>query len=173
MPERITYEWINREIGEAMEKPASRTVLYDLAALFMMRDRLKEGAEKHTARAEKKMLTPEVWKGPTLFDAETAEEWVHQMKDDREMPIEPWTVEEVKPLAMRFGYPTNGEKFDEFYTAIHMVKSDYSAVAEDFDVNIPAFYAALADAWLKDPDAALHGREKLEAYHKYIVMGKK
>lgn len=107
------------------------------------------------------------------MDKQSMEKWVKHMRDDKDMPIKPWTVEEVKPLAMRFGYPTSGEKFDEFYTAIHMMKSDYCAVAEDFDVNTPAFYAALADAWLKDPDAAIQGREKLEAYHKYIVMGKK
>lgn len=107
------------------------------------------------------------------MDKQAMEKWVKHMRDDKDMPIKPWTAEEVKPLAMRFGYPTSGEKFDEFYTAIHMVKSDFCAVAEDFDVNTPAFFAALADAWLKDPDAALRGREKLEAYHKYIVMGKK
>lgn len=107
------------------------------------------------------------------MDKQAMEKWVKHMRDDKDMPIKPWTAEEVKPLAMRFGYPTSGEKFDEFYTAINMMKSDYCAVGEDFDVNTPAFYAALADAWLKDPDAAMQGREKLEAYHKYIVMGKK
>lgn len=107
------------------------------------------------------------------MDKQSMEKWVKHMRDDKDMPIKPWTAEEVKPLAMRFGYPTSGEKFDEFYTAVNMMKSDYCAVGEDFDVNTPAFYAALADAWLKDPDAALRGREKLEAYHKYIVMGKK
>ena len=107
------------------------------------------------------------------LDKHSMEKWVRHMRDDKDMPIKPWTSEEVKPLAMRFGYPTSGEKFDEFYTAIHMMKSDFCAVAEDFDVNTPAFFAAMADAWLKDPDAALEGREKLEAYYKYIVKGKK
>lgn len=107
------------------------------------------------------------------MDKQSMEKWVKHMRYDKDALIEPWPVAEVKPLAMRFGYPTSGEKFDEFYTAIHMMKSDFCAVAEDFDVNTPAFFAALADAWLKDPDAAMQGREKLEAYHKYIVMGKK
>lgn len=44
--------------------------------------------------------------------------------------------------------------------------------AEEFEVDTPAYYAALADAWLKDPDAKLKGRDKLEAYYKCIVMGK-
>ncbi len=107
------------------------------------------------------------------MDKKEMEKWVHKMKDDKEKPIEPWSTEEIKPLAMRFGYPTSGEEFDNFYTAIHMMKSDYCSVAEEFDVNVPAFFAALADAWLKDPDAALQAREKLEAYYKYIVKGKK
>lgn len=106
------------------------------------------------------------------MDRQSMEKWVEHMRDDKDKPVKPWSVEEVKPIAARFGYPTFGEKFDVFFTAIHMMKSDYCAVAEEFDVNVPAFYAALADAWLKDPDAALQNREKLEAYHKYIVMGR-
>lgn len=107
------------------------------------------------------------------MDKQSMEKRVKHMRDDKDAPIEPWSTEEIKPLATRFGYPTSGEKFDNFYTAIHMMKSDFCAVAEEFDVDVPAFFAALADAWLKDPDAALHNREKLEAYYKYIVKEKK
>ena len=107
------------------------------------------------------------------MDKHAIDKWVRHMRDDKDMPLKPWTPEEIKPLAMRFGYPANGEEFDAFYAAIHMVKSDYCAVAEEFDVNTPAFYAALADAWLKDPDAAMQGREKLEAYYNCIVKGNK
>lgn len=107
------------------------------------------------------------------LDKQKIEKWVHSMTDDKDKPIQPWSAEEIKPLAMRFGYPGSGEEFENFYAVIHMMKSDYCAVAEEFDVNTPAFYAAMADAWLKDPDAEVHGREKLEAYHKYIVKGKK
>lgn len=99
-------------------------------------------------------------------------EWVQEMKDPKGKRIDPWSADEIKPLARRFGYPTTGEAFSDFYTAIHMMKSDYCAVAEEFDVDTPAYYAALADAWLKDPDAKLKGRDKLEAYYKCIVMGK-
>lgn len=108
----------------------------------------------------------------SAFDKNTMEKWVHHMEDDKGKPIQKWSAEEIKPIASRFGYPTFGEKFDDFYTAMHMMKSDYCSVAEDFDVNTPAFYAALADAWLKDPDAEVKGREKLEAYYKHIVKGK-
>lgn len=107
------------------------------------------------------------------MDKHTMEKWVNHMRDDKDEPIKPWSPEEIKPIASRFGYPTSGEKFEDFYVAIHMAKSDYCAVAEEFDVNTPAFYAALADAWLKDPDAALRGREKLETYYNCIVKGKK
>lgn len=120
-----------------------------------------------------------LWMKPTEEDEEhklTKEKmhkWVKEMRDDKDKPLEPWAEDEVKPLARRFGYPINGEEFENFYTAIHMMKSDYCSVAEEFDVDTPAFYAALADAWLSDPDAAVQDREKLEAYYKYIVKGKK
>ncbi len=106
------------------------------------------------------------------FGKEQMMTWVKHMRDDEDQPIKPWTPDEIKPLARRFGYPTSGDEFDDFYTAIHMMKSDYCSVAEEFDVDTPAYYAALADAWLKDPDAKLKGRKKLEAYHKHIVKGK-
>ena len=108
----------------------------------------------------------------SMLDKKGMEKWVRHMRDDKDKPIEPWSPEEIKPLAVRFGYPSHGEEFDVFYTAMHMMKSDFCAVAEDFDVNTPVYYAALADAWLKDPDAGKQGREKLEAYYKHIVKGK-
>lgn len=107
------------------------------------------------------------------LDKETMYKWVKRMKDSKDEPIKPWTEDEIKPLARRFGYPISGEEFENFYTAIHAMKSDYCDVAEEFDVDTPAFYAALADAFLSDPDAKLKDRKKLEAYYKYIVMGKK
>lgn len=118
--------------------------------------------------------TGSVWMDEDDEDVDTGKlmEWVQDMKDPKGKRIEPWSADEIKPLARRYGYPTTGEEFSDFYTAIHMMKSDYCEVAKDFDVDTPAYYAALADAWLKDPDAKLKGRKKLEAYYKCIVMGK-
>ena len=64
------------------------------------------------------------------LDKKALEKWVHKMEDDKGKPIEPWSPEEIKPLAMRFGYPSSGEEIENFYAAIHMMKSDYCSVAE-------------------------------------------
>lgn len=158
--------------------------LYDGGGMgFGTRDREYE-MRSHYGRDEVQPQSAQVggtlWMKPNsnksdgvMLDKKSMEKWVHHMEDDKGKPIKTWNAEEIKPLAIRYGYPASGEEFDNFYTAIHMMKSDYCAVAEDFDVNTPAFYAGLADAWLKDPDADLKGREKLEAHYKYIVKGKK
>lgn len=128
----------------------------------------------HEPQGKKIHATGSVWMDDEedAVDTGMLMEWVQDMKDPKGKHIEPWSADEIKPLARRFGYPTTGEEFSDFYTTIHMMKSDYCAVAEEFDVDTPAYYAALADAWLKDPDAKLKGRKKLEAYYRCIVMGR-
>jgi hypothetical protein len=134
----------------------------------------RRGAIHDQPQGKKIHATGSVWMDDEddAVDTGMLMEWVQDMKDPKGKHIEPWSADEIKPLARRFGYPTTGEEFSDFYTAVHMMKSDYCAVAEEFDVDTPAYYAALADAWLKDPDAKLKGRKKLEAYYRCIVMGK-
>jgi hypothetical protein len=156
-----------------------RMGLYDGGGIgYHTEARRKEAYERgdamHDQPQPKKIhATGSVWMDEDdVVDTGKLMEWVQDMRDDNNERIDPWSADEVKPLARRFGYPTTGEQFSDFYTAIHMMKSDYCSVAEEFDVDTPAFYAAMADAWLKDPDAKMKGRKKLEAYYKCIVKGK-
>lgn len=164
--------------GRYMEEEDMRySGLYDAAEIGFGNERRYNSLE--AGKRQSAQIGGSLWMKPTeedeesKLDKEKMHKWVKNMKDDKEKPIEPWSSDEIKPLARRFGYPISGEEFENFYTAIHMMKSDYCSVAEEFDVDTPAFYAALADAWLSDPDAAVQDRKKLEAYYKYIVKGKK
>lgn len=53
----------------------------------------------------------------------------------------------------------------DFCVTMNMMKSDYGVVAKKFGVDMPAFYAELAKAFLHDRDAR---PGKLCRYHKYI-----
>lgn len=53
----------------------------------------------------------------------------------------------------------------DFCVTMNMMKSDYGVVAKKFGVDMPAFYAEMAKAFLHDRDAA---PGKLCRYHKYI-----
>lgn len=178
MPEmRRRRDKRGRYMGDDGEE--TRMGLYDGGGIgYQTESRRNETYERRDAmhdqpQGKKIHATGSVWMDDEEDDVDTGMlmEWVQDMKDPKGKHIEPWSADEIKPLARRFGYSTTGEEFSDFYTAVHMMKSDNCEVAEEFDVNTPAFFAALADAWLKDRDTKLRGRKKLEAYYKYIVMG--
>lgn len=102
------------------------------------------------------------------FDRRTAEEWVHSMRNSD--PAHPtggrWTMDELKPLAQKYGIPTDGEAYYEFYAMTNAMYSDYAEVAKKFGISSPEFYACMAKAWLKDKDA-MDGKTAL--YYRYIV----
>lgn len=102
------------------------------------------------------------------FGREQAEAWVHRMHgDDPQHPDGPkWTPEQVKPFAQRYGFPTDGEKFWQFFAVMNAMYADNYETAKEFGVVRPEFFASLAKAWLKDKDAV---EDKISAYVKHVV----
>lgn len=99
---------------------------------------------------------------------EMAEEWVNSLEnDDEDRPKGGvFTMDKAKELAKKVGIKTEGQKFIDFYAIINALYSDYSKVAEKFDVETPEFFACLAKAWLDDEDAV---KNKAAMYYRYIV----
>lgn len=163
--------------GRYMEEEDMRySGLYDGAEIGFGNERRYNSLE--AGKRQSAQIGGSLWMEPEMEDEKgfgkaEMHKWVEHMKDDKDKPLKPWPEEDIKPLARRYGYPINGEEFETFYAAIHMMKSDYCGVAEEFDVDTPAFYAALADAWLNDPDSELKDKKKLEAYYKHVIKGKK
>ena len=77
-----------------------------------------------------------------------------------------WTMDELKPLAQKYGIPTDGEAYYEFYAMTNAMYSDYAEVAKKFGISSPEFYACMAKAWRKDKDAT---DDKTALYYRYIV----
>lgn len=102
------------------------------------------------------------------FDRETAEHWVRSMRnEDKAHPTGgKWNPDMLKPLAQKYGIPTEGRRFWEFYAMTNAMYSDYAEVAQRFGVTSPEFYASMAKAWMEDKDAA---PDKTALYYEYIV----
>lgn len=100
---------------------------------------------------------------------EMAEEWVEGMESSD--PAKPhggkWTMDQVKPVAQKYGIPTEGEKFAEFWAVMNALYSDYYAVAKKYNLLTPDFFADLSMAFINDKDAV---ENKAAVYYECIVQ---
>ena len=99
---------------------------------------------------------------------EKAVKWVEGMESDD--PAIPhggkWTMEQMKPVAIKYGVPTEGERFWEFWAIMNALYSDYYNVAKKHNVLSPDFFADMAMAFINDKDAV---KNKAAAYYDCIV----
>lgn len=98
---------------------------------------------------------------------DVAQEWVEGMQNtDPEHPTgAKWSMESIKPMAMKHGF-TTPEKQLEFWAVMNMMYSDYCETAKKHGVSTMDFYADMAKAWMKDKDAV---ENKTAAYIEYIT----
>lgn len=106
--------------------------------------------------------------GEPHFDRSTAEKWVkHMQNEDKSHPIGgKWSADMLRPMAQKYGIPTDGKRFWEFYAMTNAMYSDYGEVARRFGITSPEFYVCLAKAWMDDKDAE---PDKTALYYEYIV----
>ena len=104
------------------------------------------------------------------LDRMTAERWVRGMRnEDSARPSGgKWTMEELKPMAQKFGIDTDpeSEEFLEFWVMTNAMYSDYCGVAKKFNITSPEFYGMMAKAWRDDKDAMPN---KTALYYEHIV----
>lgn len=102
------------------------------------------------------------------LDRETAEKWVRNMHgEDAARPTGGrWSMEELKPMAQKFGIKPDSDEFVEFYAMTNAMYSDYCEVAKKFNITSPEFYGMMAKAWMDDKDAM---PDKTALYYEYIV----
>lgn len=144
----IDHKTVCKEIEEARGWDMTRENVVGLAALLYIKKHLPEDEAEHDEHDEPQELT----------DAE-ADEWVHSMENADGTQGAYFSVGETD--AFRGELPRA-----DSWAAMNMMKSDYGVVARMFSVDVPAFYAELAKAFLNDRDA---GPGKLWRYHKYVV----
>lgn len=99
---------------------------------------------------------------------EMAEEWVENLEgSDPNTPRgAKWTMDQVKPLATKYGIPTEGEKFYEFWAVMNAMYSDYFTIAKKYNLVNADFFADLSMAFINDKDAV---KGKTAMYYECIV----
>lgn len=99
---------------------------------------------------------------------EKAESWVEGLKSAD--PAKPrggkWTMDQIKPIAQKYGVPTEGGKFAEFWAVMNALYCDYYAVAKKHNALNPDFFADMAMAFINDEDAV---KNKAAVYYECIV----
>ena len=106
--------------------------------------------------------------GEMKMDRETAEKWMRTMRnEDSARPTGArWSMDELKPMAQKFGIKPDSEEFYEFAVMTNAMYSDYCGVAKKFNITSPEYYGLMALAWMRDKDAMPN---KTAMYYQYIV----
>lgn len=106
--------------------------------------------------------------GEMKMDRETAEKWMRTMRnEDSARPTGArWSMDELKPMAQKFGIKPDTEEFYEFAVMTNAMYSDYCGVAKKFNITSPEYYGLMALAWMRDKDAMPN---KTAMYYQYIV----
>ena len=145
----------------------------------MRRRRRKDGTFMHHDDGEDRGMQPIRFGGMVSMERgrgighekmtrELAEEWVGSMEgSDPAKPHGPkWSADQVKPIATKYGIPTEGERFWEFYAVMNAMYSDYYPVAKKYNTMTPEFFADMAMAFISDKDAVPN---KTMMYYECIV----
>lgn len=92
------------------------------------------------------------------FSEEDAREWVSHMN-----PPARWTMDQTTAVMHQRGY---NHSPCEFYAVMNMLVSDYGTTMAKYGADKPEVWADLADAFIKDADAA---GDKVGRYWRDIV----
>ena len=145
-------------IEEEIEKLESKELTWQtcdkLCMLYSLQKHMTEHHHEH--------------KADHTFDREKAEAWVAEMaSDDPAKPVGgKWTPDQVKPVAQKYGVPTEGDRFWEFFAIMNAMYSDYYAVAKKYNVLNVDFFADMTMAFINDKDAV---ENKVATYYEYIA----
>lgn len=104
------------------------------------------------------------WGKEMELTPEIAEEWTKSMHNGDKTVGPHWSMEKTNQIAQQRGITIDPV---EFFAIINAMYSDFYEVAKKHNVHNADFYADLAKAWLKDPDAVPN---KAAMYYEYVVQ---
>ena len=150
-----------RILDDEIRKLESKELTYQTGERLCMLYRLKERAERECKGEH------ECTKAHPLTKEEAAA-WVESMHgEDPAVPMGgKWTMEQVKPIAIKYGVQPETQEFIDLWAAMNAMYSDYFGIAKKYNVVTPEFFADMAMAFLHDKDAKWN---KLALYREYIA----
>ena len=101
--------------------------------------------------------------GYNKIDRRRGEELLRKLKNGDGSTGEHWSYEQTKQVMEQKGINCDPV---EFWVSMNMMYSDYYAVAKKLNINNADFYASMAEAFLKDPDAH---ENKLARYYSIVA----
>lgn len=145
----LNREMIEKRIHNIKEHGDCAQDVRDLAMLMYVRDHMDDH-EGHPLSKEEAM------------------KWVHGMhgEDPAVTMGGKWDMEQMKSVAIKYGVPTEGERFWEFWAVMNSLYSDYYGVAAKYGTLNPDFFADMAMAFINDRDAV---KGKTARYYECIV----
>lgn len=105
------------------------------------------------------------------FTEDDAKAWTARMKNADGTTGPHWTMEQTTAVAESMGIQASVVPRWAWGVTMNMMYSDYYAVAMEFGVNRPEFYAALAKAFLLDKDGPGPERKLMEYYEHIASRG--
>lgn len=97
-----------------------------------------------------------------------ARAWVAEMENEDGSTGEHWTQEQTTAAARSIGVDAQALGTSAWYAAMNMIYSDYCAVAREYGVDRPDYYAKMARAFLMDRDGG-GAEKKIAAYYRCVA----
>lgn len=105
------------------------------------------------------------------FTEADARAWVSEMENEDGSTGEHWTQEQTTAAARSIGVDAQALGASAWYAAMNMIYSDYCAVAREYGVDRPDYYAKMARAFLMDRDGG-GAEKKIAAYYRCVAGGR-
>lgn len=106
-----------------------------------------------------------------VLDPEDIHEWMDKLKNSDGTTGPHWKMDQTTAAGKMVGVMMGHITQEDFWAAMNMMYSDYSAVADKFNANKPEFFAELAKSFLFDKDGPAP-EKKLAAYYRSIASQK-
>lgn len=106
--------------------------------------------------------------GTTLTNRELMDWSQKLMQELEEKDKNYFKYENIEKKAKEMGMTFDKYSFDEFYTTVLMMVTDY---CKTLGTANPDVYLRLSKDFLEDKDSALKYSDKLSAYYDYVIMG--
>ena len=147
-------EKLHKELHEIMERPVTLGRAEEVMVYADAICALHKIGDDHFRESTKMME----------FTEDDAKAWTARMKNADGTTGPHWTMEQTTAVAESMGIQAPVVPRWAWGVTMNLMYSDYYAVAMEFGVNRPEFYAALAKAFLLDKDGPGPERKLMEYY---------
>lgn len=154
-------EKLHKELHEIMERPVTLGRAEEVMVYADAICALHKLGDDHFRESTKMME----------FTEDDAKAWTARMKNADGTTGPHWTMEQTTAVAESMGIQASVVPRWAWGVTMNMMYSDYYAVAMEFGVNRPEFYAALAKAFLLDKDGPGPERKLMEYYEHIASRG--